>query len=127
VLPRLSSQLILDRLDEATDALCQALTIHERVYGPVHPQVASTLNELGSVALNVKKLDDAEANYRRMLDIYREVYGDKHYLIAVALSNLSTVQMRRGDFVEAERLMHEVVSRFTASLSADHTSTGSRA
>jgi hypothetical protein len=47
------------------------------------------------------------------------VYGDKHYLIAVALSNLSTVQMRRGDFVKAERLMHEVAARFTASLSAE--------
>jgi serine/threonine protein kinase/Tfp pilus assembly protein PilF len=113
-----------ERFDEAADALRQALTIQERVYGPVHPQVASTLNELGSVALNAKKLDDAEGNYRRMLDIYRKVYGDNHYLIAVALSNLSTVQMRRGDFVEAERLMHEVVARFTTSLSADHMSTG---
>ncbi|HEV7702811.1 MAG TPA: serine/threonine-protein kinase [Gemmatimonadaceae bacterium] len=113
-----------DRFDEAADALRQALTIQERVYGPVHPQVASTLNEMGSVALNAKKLDDAEGDYRRMLDIYREVYGDNHYLIAVALSNLSTVQMRRGDFVEAERLMHDVVRRFTASLSADHMSTG---
>jgi serine/threonine-protein kinase len=113
-----------ERFDEATDALRQALTIQERVYGPVHPQVASTLNELGSVALNSKKLDDAEADYRRMLDIYRKVYGDKHYLIAVAMSNLSTVQMRRGNFAEAEGLMHAVVARFTASLSADHMSTG---
>ena len=113
-----------ERFDEAADALRQALTIQERVYGPVHPQVASTLNEMGSVALNAKRLDDAEGDYRRMLDIYRKVYGDNHYLIAVALSNLSTVQMRRGDFVEAERLMHDVVKRFTESLSADHMSTG---
>jgi serine/threonine-protein kinase len=90
----------------------------------VHPQVASTLNEIGSVALNSRKLDDAEAAYRRMLDIYRSVYGDNHYLIAVALSNLSTVYLRRGNLPEAERLMRDVVGRFTSALSAEHLSTG---
>jgi hypothetical protein len=59
-----------------------------------------------------------------MLDIYRKVYGDNHYLIAVALSNLSTVSMRRGNFADAEQMMHEVVARFTSALSADHMSTG---
>jgi serine/threonine-protein kinase len=113
-----------ERFDEASDVLRQALAIQERVYGPDHPQVASTLNELGSVALAAKKLDDAEAAYRRMLGIYRKVYGDSHYLIAVALSNLSTVSMRRSDFAGAEQLMHEVVARFTSSLSADHMNTG---
>jgi ATP/maltotriose-dependent transcriptional regulator MalT len=104
--------------------LKEALAIQERVYGPVHPQVASTLNELGSVALSRRNLNDAETENRRMLDIYRSVYGDNHYLLAVALSNLSTVAMRRGNFAEAERLMHDVVARFTATLSADHMNTG---
>jgi serine/threonine protein kinase len=113
-----------DRNDEAADVLRQALAIQERVYGPAHPQVASTLNEMGSVALSGKRLDDAEAAYRRMLEIYRKVYGDNHYLIAVAMSNLSTVAMRRGSYAEAERMMHEVVARFTSSLSPEHLNTG---
>jgi tetratricopeptide (TPR) repeat protein len=94
------------------------------VYGPAHPQVASTLNELGFVALSRKDLDGAERAYRRMLEIYRTTYGDNHYLIAVAMSNLSTVSMRRNNFVEAERMMREVVARFTSTLSTDHMSTG---
>ena len=36
-----------NRQDDAVDLLAQALTIRERVYGKSHPQVASTLNELG--------------------------------------------------------------------------------
>ena len=113
-----------ERIDEAADVLRQALAIQERVYGPDHPQVASTLNEIGSVALCGKRLDDAEAAYRRMLDIYRKVYGDNHYLIAVAMSNLSTVAMRRGTSQRPSDMMHEVVARFTSSLSPEHMSTG---
>src|SRR2546425_9775505 len=37
--------------DEAQRLFQQALVIRERVFGRVHPQVASTLNELGGVAL----------------------------------------------------------------------------
>lgn len=39
------------RLDEAVGMLQRALTIRERVYGPVHPNVASTVNELGNLAI----------------------------------------------------------------------------
>ena len=75
----------------------EALAVRERVYGPVHPAVASTVNELGSIALQREKYPEAEARFRRMIDIYATVYKDKHYLIGIAQSNLASVFMARGD------------------------------
>ena len=54
--------------------LRQALAIRERVYGPVHPSVASTLNELGNIAYQRDHYDEAIVYCTRMLDIYRKIY-----------------------------------------------------
>ena len=65
------------RLDEASDVLRRAVAIQERVFGPVHPRVASAVNDLGAVALRRGNYDEAEAAFRRMADIYRMVYGNE--------------------------------------------------
>src|SRR5436189_2427617 len=46
--------------DEAARLFERALVIRERVFGKVHPQVASTLNEMGGVALARNRLAVAE-------------------------------------------------------------------
>ena len=83
---------------KATVVLKQALAIRERVYGPVHPMVASTVNELASIAVQNNRYDEAEAGFRRMLSIYRAIYGDHHYLLGLATSNLGSVHMGRKDY-----------------------------
>jgi serine/threonine-protein kinase len=85
-----------ERHDEAAALLLQALRIKERVYGPVHPSVASTVNELGNIAMGRGELDKAEAHFSRMASIYRSVYGEKHYLLGIAQSNLASVYMTAG-------------------------------
>ncbi len=59
-----------------------------------------------------------------MANIYREVYGDKHHYIDVGLSNLGSVYLERKQYVRAEKLLREVVQRYTQALSADHPDTG---
>src|SRR2546425_138311 len=54
------------------------LAIRERVFGKVHPQVASTLNELGGIALTRGRFDEAEALSKRVLVIYRTVRSEEH-------------------------------------------------
>jgi eukaryotic-like serine/threonine-protein kinase len=108
------------RIDEAGEMLREALAIQERVYGAVHPRVASALNELGRVAQQQGKLDDAEADFRRMADIYRSVYHNKHYLIGIALANLAGVYVDRKDYASGERLFREVLQRYAETLSVDH-------
>ncbi len=72
--------------DEAGALLRRALAIQERVHGPVHPAVASALNELGNIASVSGRYRDAEAAFQRMVEIYRAVYHDHHYLIGIAQS-----------------------------------------
>ena len=94
--------------------------IQEHVYGAVHPRVASTLNELGRVAVSLGQLDKAETYFQRELAIYRAVYDDKHYLIGVALSNLSGVALERKNYDKAEALLHDALARYASTLPPDH-------
>ncbi len=90
----------------------------------MHPGVASTLNELGSLALRRKDYDAAEANFARMADIYRATRGEDHYLVAIALSNLASVQLNRERYDAAEPMFRDVIARLTRALSAEHMNTG---
>src|SRR6185436_20526415 len=109
-----------NRFDEGVDCLERALAVQERVYGPVHPAVASAVNDLGSVALARKRLDDAAAAFSRMADIYRAVYAGKHYLIGIALSNLGSVAMERPDYARAESLYREAIAILSDRQSPTH-------
>ena len=104
--------------------LQKALTIQERVYGPVHPRVASALNERAAVATRQGKLDDAEAIYHRMIDIYREVHGDEHHLVALAMANLASVYLERKQFARAEPVLRDVVARYTRAQPVDDLNAG---
>jgi serine/threonine-protein kinase len=104
--------------------LKEAVGIQERVYGPVHPRVASALNELGRAAQQQGRLDEAEADFRRMADIYKTVYKDKHYLIGVALSNLAGVYKDRKRYAEAEGIFQDVLRRYADVLEPEHQMVG---
>jgi serine/threonine-protein kinase len=104
--------------------LHQALAIREHVFGPVHPSVASTLNELGHIASRRGAFDEAIAYFTRNLEIYRKIYDDKHYLIATAMSNLATAIAGKKEYARAEQLYREVIGRYTAAQGPTHTNTG---
>jgi eukaryotic-like serine/threonine-protein kinase len=94
------------------------------VHGPVHPRVASALNDLGSAALQQGRLDDAQARFERMLGIYRKTYGAEHYLIGTATSNLASVLTEKGQFAEAERLYRQAIGTYERAQSPTHLNTG---
>jgi serine/threonine-protein kinase len=93
------------------------------VYGRVHPSVASTLNELGNVAVRRNQLDQAEQIFRRMLDIYHAIYGEKHFLIGTATSNLGGVYHARKQYAQAESLFEGAVQMFVATQGEGHVNT----
>jgi serine/threonine-protein kinase len=106
--------------EEAAVVMREALGIQERVFGPVHPRVASALNELGLIALREKRLGEAEASFRRMADIYKIIYNDNHYYIGIALSNLAGVHQERREYARAEALFREALRRYAETLAAEH-------
>jgi len=59
-----------------------ALTIIEEVYGPDHPEVASTLGNLGIVQRQLGEFEAARATQTRALTIEEAVYGPDHPEVA---------------------------------------------
>jgi serine/threonine-protein kinase len=112
------------RLDEASDVLRRAVAIQERVFGPVHPRVASAVNDLGAVALRRGNYDEAEAAFRRMAAIYKSVYGTKHYLIGIATSNIGSVYTARKDHKRAEPFYRDAIAMYEETQSPTHLNTG---
>jgi serine/threonine-protein kinase len=113
-----------ERQVEARAVLGEALAIRERVYGPEHPRVASTVNELGAVALGAGRLDEAEQYFLRVTAIYRKVHGDTHYQTGIGLSNLASTYMAQKKFAQAEKLFREALVIYTKTLPATHTNIG---
>ena len=87
--------------------------------------VASSVNELGTIALGQGQYDDAEAHFRRMVAIYQATYGaKKHYLLGIAFSNLASVYMARTAYDRAEPLFRQAIDIYIETLSAEHLNTG---
>jgi serine/threonine-protein kinase len=113
-----------ERRAEALEVLSQAVAIRERVYGPNHPNVASAVNELGSLALVQGRLDEAERHYRRAIDIYASSQGPRHSLVGMVKANLATVYTNENRLALAEQTFREVLSIYGETLPPTHTNVG---
>ena len=87
----------------------RAVAIQERVFGPVHPRVASAVNDLGAVALrrgSSMKPKRRSGGWARSTERCTE---SKHYLLGIAISNLASVySARKTD--EAETFYREAIA-----------------
>ena len=75
----------------------------EAVYGPEHPEVASTLTNLGNVQQQLGELEAARVTLQRALAISEASYGSEHPQVAITLGSLGNVQRELGEF-EAARV-----------------------
>ncbi len=96
------------------------MAIQEKVFGKVHPRVASVVNEIGSVALARGDFAEAELAFRRMADIYKSVYAGEHYLIGIALANLASVYLAQKENARAEPLYREALAMYARTLPPEH-------
>jgi eukaryotic-like serine/threonine-protein kinase len=113
-----------NKFDDSDAVLKQALAIQERVYGPLHPSVAETLNELAANESMRNDMDGAIVQFRRVAEIYRSIYGDHHYLVAIALANVASQYMDKKDYASAEPIFRDVIRRLTEVLPPDNVNTG---
>ncbi len=74
----------------------QALALRESVLPADHPEVAQSLNSLGTVYLNLEELEQAHQHYLRALSIMEKAYGPNHPKVVPPLSNLGLVFKRQG-------------------------------
>ena len=85
---RRNKPLSRDDLALADELLRGAARIQEAELGPLHPDLANTLNNLAIVAEKTGRLDDAETFYRRAVAIASASLPADHPMIAASRENL---------------------------------------
>ncbi len=104
-----------DKFDAETEKLYQegkytagivparkALEIKASLLGKEHPEVATTLNNLGVLFRALGKYKEAEAPLKQALAIQEKVFTKDHPEVALTLNNLATTYHDRGDYEDAE-------------------------
>jgi CHAT domain-containing protein len=92
------------RYSEATPLAQRALTIREKILGPDHPDVATSLNNLAELYQTQGRYADAEPFYKRALGIWEKTLGPDHPNVALSLNNLAFLYLEQGRYADAEPL-----------------------
>jgi Tetratricopeptide repeat/Protein of unknown function (DUF2914) len=94
-----------DDLASAVELLRSAARIQEAELGPLHPDLANTLNNLAIVAEKAGRLGDAETFYRRAVAIASASLPAGHPMIAASRENLEDFRRARGLPIDIPALM----------------------
>jgi hypothetical protein len=81
--------------------LREAASLQEATLGPLHPDLANTLNNLGVVCEITHKPADAERCFRRAYEIATAVLEPGHPFVATSRKNLEDFCAARGETVDA--------------------------
>jgi tetratricopeptide (TPR) repeat protein len=108
---------------EAESLYLQAIAIYERAYGPDHPALSASLNNLAAIESARGRTRRAEALYRRALSIDSAHVDGDHPRVAFCRSNLAALLLKRGRLEEAESLCRQALATFRRRLGATHPGT----
>jgi tetratricopeptide (TPR) repeat protein len=109
--------------NQAVPSFEQCLSLSEQRFGPKHPKVATSLNNLASLYKSQGKYEEAEPLYLRSLAIIEKQLGENHSLVATSLNNLAALYESQGKYEEAEPLYQRVIAIFLATLGKNHPNT----
>jgi CHAT domain-containing protein/tetratricopeptide (TPR) repeat protein len=105
---------------EALPLAQDALRLAEATYGPEHPNVATSLNNLAVLYDEQGKYAEAELLHRRALAIREKVLGPEHPDVATSLNNLAEVYRAQGRYAEAEPLHRRALAIKEKALGPEH-------
>ncbi|KAF5416529.1 MAG: Photosystem I assembly protein Ycf3 [Candidatus Methanogaster sp.] len=88
----------------------QALSIYTEVHGKRHPDVASTLNNIGGAWHDLGEHKKAIKYYEQALSIGRNVYSEKHPAVAKYLNNIGAAWLQLGDPRKAMEYSEQALS-----------------
>ncbi len=91
----------IGRASEAEAAFRRALAIRTEVHGADHPDVASSLSNLGSALANQGRFDEASEAQERAYQIRRRALGENHPTVAKSLGNLGRIASARNELDRA--------------------------
>lgn len=84
----------------------RALAIHEQALDSDPLDIASNLNNLGSLLQAMGQLAEARPFYQRALTIYEQTLGDDHPHTAISLNNLASLLKDMGQWADALPFSH---------------------
>ena len=105
---------------QAERHLRSLLSLRQRRYGPEHPQVATSLNNLADVLSSQGKLAEAKALHKQVLALRQKLLGPEHPDVALSLNNLAAVLSSQGKLAEAETLHKQALALRQTLLGPEH-------
>jgi CHAT domain-containing protein/Tfp pilus assembly protein PilF len=105
---------------EAIPLAQRSLAIREKVLGPEHPDVATSLNNLALLYSDRGNYAEAEPLYQRSLTIREKALGPEHPSVATSLNNLAGLYRQMGNYAEAEPLYQRSLAIFEKVLGPEH-------
>jgi len=90
--------------EESESFLTGALTLAERVHGPIHTTTADTLDEIACLYREIDRAGEAEPLHLRALEITETLAGPEHSQTAGKLHNLALFYLEQRAFDQAEPL-----------------------
>jgi tetratricopeptide (TPR) repeat protein len=112
--------LDLAQYQQAEPLMRRALEVDERSFGPDHPNVARSINNLAQVLTDTNRIAEAEPLMRRALEIGERSLGTNHPTVAIRLNNLAQLLSSTNRTAEAESLMRRALEIDEHSFGPDH-------
>ena len=110
------------QLKEAAEKTVQALDIRRQYLGEVHPDVAYSMSQLGTIAYGQGQYDRAETLISDALKIREATLGPNHLDVAESLDNLASILLVRGDYVRPDPLYQRALTIYEKALASGQTS-----
>ncbi|MCQ2560015.1 MAG: tetratricopeptide repeat protein, partial [Clostridia bacterium] len=108
------------RLDEALNALSDAIQTFEANNCQKHPFYASTLNTLAGVYYDLDRNAEAEKLYRQVQEFYQELYGPYCRECAATSHNLCLLALKKQSLTEAYDWLQKETEAYKHLLGEDH-------
>jgi len=97
----------------------EALALREKVLGPTHPEVATSLYNLAWLLLENGEYTEARPLFERALQIREQAFGPNHPQVAATLNGLGYLLFLTGEYTAA-RPLHERALKIREQISGPH-------
>ena len=98
----------------------RVLVLQQEHLGAEHPDVASTLNNLGIVLTHLERYEAAVARYEESLRLHEKLEGPEHPNVALASHNLAVALRRMGRTTEARVAFERAIDVRRKALGFNH-------
>ncbi|NEO70481.1 tetratricopeptide repeat protein [Moorena sp. SIO3H5] len=108
------------KYSEAIPLAQDALRIRQQVLGEEHPDIATSLNDLGLLYDAMGRYEQAEPKLTQALEMRRRLLGNEHLDVALSLNNLAGLYYSMGKYEDAEPLYKQALEMRRRLLGNEH-------